>query len=1095
MLVGCYKYFPAKLMRMNGIHCPKNKSNNCLLLCIGYALKTSFIIGESTTKKQKQIMDVLSKCKLNKNTLLEEDFFFMEFVEVISAVLMLSDNRPTLEVLSDVMNVSFEVLTTTTSIPKIFEPFVTKCIERKKTIYVSSKKERPLKIGLLFYEDHCVYIENKRLNSLCGYCLCKTCKHWISTRNFTQSLDKHFKHCVVCDGCGRAVMDNGKHKSRCTKFHIKESKNPVVDKKMNDDPTHIDCRPLRTLDRRTSTKTYLNNQMFCDIETFHDKETKEHVCYAAAYITSSMEKPVLFLGKNSMDELVKVMLNFDGTVWFYNGSGFDMFFVLKCMLSKELDLRYTQITKANNKIYSLRYKSGFKARKITVFKDLYLFCMGSLASACASFGVEDNLKKKEFDHSLIKDFWDVEKYKEKINLYLSYDVISLRALHEKLAGAVFDSHSVNIEDFMTKASLSYGIFNSSLPKNLIYCPPININERMRRAYYGGRTTPQCGLYESPCLSNCIEIENSESSLMIPPVEGLHYIDVSSLYPSVMAGMKYPSGKMRYRLDFDYLLEMINKDFEVPFDKCFLTVDVECPDIATPFLFSKDKNGKLEKDLLPKINQSYMGVELVHAVKLGYKITKIYECIEWESMDEIFTDFITKEYKAKSMSERGTAKYMVHKFLMNSLSGKFGQHEHFEKITYVPFSDFDKFTKKKDITSWLPFYKNDGSINYIEVTTSREKTHSDYPVYLSAYILALSRIKMSYELLKMNGYKKDNSFYYTDTDSYHVHTKQFRGLTLKEELGCFGDELDGGVIVAALFLAPKTYHHVYSKNNKLWSVMKCKGIPHSSKPFPAFKRFYASSDEELLVRQFISDKFDMNIQYISFGKPLYIYKSSDNDDFVVLEKLDYMVVKDKLLNPKEVEIIVLYGTMKRTFNPEGFLNQKFLSISSVFASRQLCATDWWSKNNRILIGITREEQLRNKTYPIGHSIGEKINKVNAYLEELSIFPDEVLVTIQEKLDEMSYYEKKFDYFKYMINNFNELTNFFDPKMSIIPTDHHSLERSFRTKTLVDVAITRIPNFRFATEINHKHVVVFVFEVIGDGEPMLLAFNGYSLSKKH
>ena len=140
----------------------------------------------------------------------------------------------------------------------------------------------------------------------------------------------------------------------------------------------------------------------------------------------------------------------------------------------------------------------------------------------------------------------------------------------------------------------------------------------------------------------------------------------------MAVMRYLCGIMRYRRGLGDLLKKFHDGSYVPLQRCFLPVVVECRDIGTPFLFSKDMNGKLEKNLLPKINQCYMGVELVHAVELGYKITKIYECIEWESMDEIFTDFITKEYKAKSMAKRGTAKYMVHKFLMNSLSGKFGQ---------------------------------------------------------------------------------------------------------------------------------------------------------------------------------------------------------------------------------------------------------------------------------------------------------------------------------------------------------------------------------------------------------------------------------------
>lgn len=855
-------------------------------------------------------------------------------------------------------------------------------------------------VNFFNYRSHWCYVNQKSKTIIQGYSKCKNCFHWISTRNFTRSL-AHFQKCVACEKCGKAMMLDGKHISRCSGVKAKK----IVKESVNDDPEFVKTELIEKLSP-DKFATYKQGQMFCDLETFMDG-SNGHCVYAAGYCYSDHSAPPgIFIGKDSLQKLVDQCLNFDGTVWFYNGSGFDMFFVLKDIIKRH-ETKYMSMVKANNRIFSLTWRKKPKSKKITNFRDLWLFSYGSLRNACKSFGVDERFWKKDFDHSLIRCWEDVSKHREAIHLYLSYDCISLKEVYLSMAKELYETHRLNIHNYMTKSAFAYDAWRTQLDGIEIYNIPVEDNKRLRNAYYGGRTTPQYGLYEAKG-DDCLK-----------------YVDISSLYPAVMHKHRYPIGQPRHiqfgvgKIRSDLIRYPDNERWK----RMIFVVDVLPPNyILTPFLFSKDKDGKLEKNLKPKKHQYYCGTELIHAVKkLGYRITKIYSCWEWPSSEYIFKTYVSKEYELKNEAERGSAAYMVHKLLLNSLSGKFGQKDIEETLRFYSGDDISKLNINR-LIKWQPYYNDDGELDIIEATLEKKRDFSKYPLYLSAFILANSRVHMSNVLLDVDGYRnKKHAFYYTDTDSLHVNRDTFDLLKqkgwMKEELGYLGDELDGGEIIGAQFHAPKTYCHRFVKDNQVLIQVKCKGIPHPHDYYDGHRRFYAEDEDVELVQKFFSKSYDLSRKYITFSKPLFLYKPSPqtaiqlDKQWMVLTRLDWHCMKDKLLNPDAV-IETLYGTMKRNFSPSHSFIGPYLTVHSMWNSRSLGKTDWWAGKNRVLINnLYRDFGLTNFAYPSGHRVENPIEKLNEYIEQLvDAFPLDILNHIRAIGNQYDYQRKHNTYFK-------------------------------------------------------------------------------------
>jgi len=161
----------------------------------------------------------------------------------------------------------------------------------------------------------------------------------------------------------------------------------------------------------------------------------------------------------------------------------------------------------------------------------------------------------------------------------------------------------------------------------------------------------------------------------------------------MLGHKYPCGKSTLSTvkdDTELLKSLNGLEQEEMWEQRLIQVDVTCPsNLLIAFLMSRNKEGNNIQDLKPKIKKWYTGVELLEAVRLGYKITKIHAYYQWEYYEEIFTSFIEKAWDRKVNSKKDTAPYLIAKTIMNALSGKFGQKSMDAVMHLIIGSDFNE----------------------------------------------------------------------------------------------------------------------------------------------------------------------------------------------------------------------------------------------------------------------------------------------------------------------------------------------------------------------------------------------------------------------
>jgi hypothetical protein len=297
----------------------------------------------------------------------------------------------------------------------------------------------------------------------------------------------------------------------------------------------------------------------------------------------------------------------------------------------------------------------------------------------------------------------------------------------------------------------------------------------KRGYYGGRTE----------IFN-LKLEQDYKS-------DIKYIDINSLYPSVMYDNYFPVPE--------------SKIYEKSIDKEGMS-EVEIEYIGEPYIpflpyHRQTKTKGIYSLIFPigKFSGVYTNFSLRYGVSKGIiRINKIIKSINFTENLKYFENYVDELYRMRKnfkKSETPESAYMstTIKLLLNSLYGKF-----FEKI------DGEKYYCDKN-----------GIIK-------SEKTESYYPNHTngiwSCYITDLARIK-EYEGL-INLYNNNHKIGYCDTDSI-IYKGDFKGINISDELGDFKNE---GNYKYARFYLPKTYILV-DKNNEL--TITAKGIPTDKNP--------------------------------------------------------------------------------------------------------------------------------------------------------------------------------------------------------------------------------------------------------------------------
>lgn len=333
--------------------------------------------------------------------------------------------------------------------------------------------------------------------------------------------------------------------------------------------------------------------------------------------------------------------------------------------------------------------------------------------------------------ALTTDF-DVEHKKLEFNPYSSeYLENDCKGLYEVLE---------KFMSYLEEKSLRYTIAGQALRDfrrtfNLLGCQLEPEQETfVRKCYYGGR----------------VEIFQTQAN------KG-NYYDIVSLYPYVMLNQFFPIGKP------------FNSSVYVPHLLGCYEVEVEIKDCdipPVPFRWN-------QKLFFPigKFTTWLCSPEVEIALENG--TVKVLKGLVFPSKVRMFEDFVSHWFKKKQEAESESQR-LISKLMLNSLSGKFGQHR-----------------ERKTITTDCGI----GTEPYSDVLGLSLKTEVSKATFicpqLSAFITSYARVDL------WNRLKKTTDLFYCDTDSI------FCSDTLKtgSELGQLKKELS---FESATFKLPKLY---------------------------------------------------------------------------------------------------------------------------------------------------------------------------------------------------------------------------------------------------------------------------------------------------
>lgn len=832
---------------------------------------------------------------------------------------------------------------------------------------------------------------------------CHTCFDWFVYKSEALFKSSHLKTCVRC-ACGRAMKEGDEHLNFCTRrvsnaFYLNHE------------------RACKLYPLSKNEPIYNVNSYHADYECYPDERGNFIVCAAAIEFQGQI---LHWSGPNALDDFMEFILTkIKGVLWFYNGSKFDVFFILQWLMKNNVPIESekTMFEGSRLSVLSIRTKKG-----LLQIKDLCKFFVGSLDYNCKAFQLDQEFCKSSFDFKKVFD-WDSLKIHEKeLLLYLDQDVRSQSALYNILAKSIFDLFKQDMTKFVSLSQMAYACFSSKLTQNDLIKTKIEDEDWFRDSYRGGRIVMTRPVWCSSLCSNIFKFINHPErlqSIFEELSDYLVYIDANSLYPTVMQSEEYACGDYRVKnVIAPYVLENLNdpnksENAKRGWNRRLVEVDVECPkDLLVAFLMSRDKDGNAFQDLQPKYNVVYTGAELCEAVLLGYKVTKIHKIIEFDIMlqKKIFEQFITLLYQIKKDSapkgcKPNAALYQIVKNLMNSLSGKFGQKSHFVKKHILIGSDINTVVLKQQNAKqlWMREKEDDFLDVVLKAVIIQEPIEvkaTAFPIHIASQILGNSRVFMSRLMRQVNGYRNlENCPYYGDTDSlifHHQVFSQFPKDVIGKDLGTFKDEIPEGKIVMFIVLAPKMYMNVYLGKDsngqmQLWCQFKSKGIPHSSDPYLVKETNLVSEEERekaLKIHRFIQNKTlrDEHYSGVDLKERIFIrYKEGEEeteDNFIVRNKLHLDDVLEILFS--NVKVYCYYGRMIRNINAE--IDVYNVGISIDYDQRQVAKNLWWYSNKRKFpLNPTEPFPM---SYPIGH---EKVEECMEWGEDYwkkfpSLFPN-------------------------------------------------------------------------------------------------------------
>lgn len=854
----------------------------------------------------------------------------------------------------------------------------------------------------LFHHEHCYWIKDVVL--VTQKVKCSTCSMWINRKSFLS----HIENCFRCEVCREPIhpkKTNTPHRCAGAPTYVRPAIRKQQRLALSQEVVSQDWVPMPM--KKLGVKITSPAKIYvADFETFVNDQ-QEHEVYAAALLClEDKENPKdieHFYGREALHDFLEAVLEIEGTLYFYNGSGFDNFLMLKGMI----DYRTRENEKEAFHIDSRGFvKNGsrimsFQAHSKLTVHDLYLFTHTRLSKACKEWKVPLEMSKTEFDFSKIYDYTSAERHKTELQEYLTQDVLALAHLLHIYQTTMWKAFSVDMNKSISPAQFAITVWSCNNP----YLPEIYIPHRGkeenddRAAYYGGRVMCQRKEYESSDFQpnqHYYTFNNVENYLILG--------DVNSLYPAAQFNNLYAHGKWKYHVyeegelgEQDYL-DFLNTHLpgacgtaRSEFLRCCYLVDVHCPKhLLTAFLMERDEKGNILHTLYDKVKQWYWGSELIEASRLGYKITRVYEVKEFEKLSPLFHDYVGKCWEGRANAAKGSALNLAYKFAMNSLTGKFGQKSHHTNMciystNYKPNRKTEQAFKDMigKVVDFEPIFSNDGYNDAIILEVLNENLNPNYPIYLSAQILAYARVIMSRIMRACDAYfNPERAIYYTDTDSLLMPSACLPDLVAA---GCIGkglgqlkcdlndewrSEEDFAKIIKAAWAATKgPYALLYvlpdEQHKPLMEKGRSKGIPHDEHPHPHYDELRVMMSKEradlaLAMRRWSRDPQCWDLPCGVVGERFYYYQSSDGTEEYYAKSINLTMIQ-KMMH-KQGTLTAVFGGMKRCFQ---YYDGQVLLIKPDVVSRMPCRTDWWAPDNKKRLFLEGQDSIYDLSYPPGY----------------------------------------------------------------------------------------------------------------------------------
>lgn len=574
--------------------------------------------------------------------------------------------------------------------------------------------------------------------------------------------------------------------------------------------------------------------------------------------------------KDKIENKIKEMKDYTECVFIaHNLARFDGSFLLNYLLSKGIEPEFII---NGGRILNLKWYNS-------CVWDTYLFIPDSLKNIAQTFKCK--VQKGDFDHTLIKNWDDVERYKEAApngmgwRPYLDCDVFSLTEIVETYTKNVHQTFGINPFKYVTLSSMTYKLWGqTTLEQNVVIeTPQKEKYDFVKDAIYGGRVFPMQKHFATTAFTKDEEktiqdiYQKLDQNISLDDIKYdpqdiknmwqkcwdsesfISNMDMNSLYPTAMC-MDYPVGLGEWSSnpERDFAKGFIGI-YHISWEAPKNIIMAILPQRNKPFVSGTGLTGdKLEnkrwkssgiKWSLESAEGVYTSVDIELAIKHGYKIKFLERAMIWKERAKIFKTYIQEIYKIKKQQDgfENTPEYnpilrMIAKNMMNSLFGKTCQKPvQDEQKILKEEKDFYEFVKNYELTDyvWVKLKEK----NVLAVSGSPADVENTKPSHLGAFVLAYSRKIMTEDFDRVTHHMKDCTFTYTDTDSIHMSGAAYKEMLREHkdrfgpEIGQFSNDIKGiePLIIYEYCLAPKCYMYIYiTQDGKVGMKKKVKGLP-------------------------------------------------------------------------------------------------------------------------------------------------------------------------------------------------------------------------------------------------------------------------------